>query len=165
MFLHQALAGLLARWLGSNTRRPLGRPSVTTKLMWSMPGVVMGIRRGSHSAAAPARLWHKLLADINHTPSVWKANNKIVAPCLLTFISGKLGFPPFWFGMRTPPQRNNWKPPSQGTCSKSHLLTSKATQTLNISNLFCCKLAKHEEGRRDEKADIRKKDTGRNPKV
>lgn len=97
MFLHQALAGLLARWLDLETRRPRGRQSsVTTKLMWSMPGVVMGIRGGSHSTAAPAQLWHKLLADINHTLSVLKANNKIVVPCLLTFTSGKLTFFPFF---------------------------------------------------------------------
>lgn len=132
MFLHQALAGLLARWLDSETRRPLGRQSsVTTKLMWSMPGVVMGIRGGSHSKAAPAQLWHKPLADINQTPSVLKANNKIVVPCLVTFISGKLGFfpffalesnsPPQWNVLKTPISVHMHKEPSPYPQSDSHL--------------------------------------------
>lgn len=72
---------------------------------------------------------------------------------------------PFGFGMCTPPQRNDWKAPSQSARSKSHLLTSKAAHTLNITNLLCCKIAYHEVGRRDEKADIRKTDSGRNSKV
>lgn len=62
--------------LGSDTSWPWESGSVSTKQMCSMASIAMGIRPGSHFTAAPAQLWHKLISDINHTPSVWKANNK-----------------------------------------------------------------------------------------